>query len=739
MRILTLGLVLSLSFTTDFPVFAESWVIPSGEVELKMNVGVIRPSATREKVQKVLVAPSLFDTLTNIGQTQFDIRVAEGPADNTISTTQSESKVIIGNIDWGALDKSLTEKGMNELQDIIPGCTSNIGKKVRSRAEAWEYAYDCLRALALANPEQNGLAPIKSFLQSSNSDADAKLYVIEPVLDLDNQELIDSISHALERAGNEVRSTSEVAVSSDAASDCPGSTQAIFAEASPVWPSDTPGWHLDSDHSQLQAAFRAVFPNSDGQPSDVKIAHLDTGYFPCDSMKPRHFVVKDSYTCSEYECKEGGEAGKDVKWPYSPLNSLWHGPGTLSTLAAGEYIYSDASTHVMGGNPNASVFSIKVHDSFIHLDSRAMGQGIEQAVRNGADLITISAGGFPSARLFASVNHAYVNGTPIFAATGDFLAGPLNFFKTPSQVVYPARYSRVMGVTGVTKDHESYGDAPNLFWWVRFGKGYFSNLLSWMIRGNYGPTYVMSQNVIAAYAPNITRSIAEPGRFKAIGDNGPGTSHATPQVAAAASIWIQDNRRALQSITGSQRLWERSEAVYEALSQSTFKCFADYDMEHFGKGVLRAKDALDWTYKSEGQHGYLVRKTSAPGANSVRIPLKIKKKADYDFPGVLDALLSTRIPGINSGVNSDAVIEAFANMLITELTQLALTSDTVQEYLQKLNLCKPLDDCTICTREQISPEAILRELESILNALPEASKTLKSALKSAAATHAPHE
>jgi hypothetical protein len=68
--------------------------------------------------------------------------------------------------------------------------------------------------------------------------------------------------------------------------------------------------------------------------------------------------------------------------------------------------------------------------------------------------------------------------------------------------------------------------------------------------------------------------------------DGAGTSAATPQVAAAAAIWLQKNRAAIDAYAEG---WMRVEAIRKALFDSAK---ASADQLHLGRGELRANEAL---------------------------------------------------------------------------------------------------------------------------------------------------
>src|SRR5258707_15017839 len=83
-----------------------------------------------------------------------------------------------------------------------------------------------------------------------------------------------------------------------------------------------------------------------------------------------------------------------------------------------------------------------------------------------------------------------------------------------------------------------------------------------LMAGNYGPDSKMS-TAVAAPTPNVPW--ARFGCSNMVDFDGQGTSAATPQVAAAAAIWLQENRAAVDAY---QQGWMRVEAIRNALFDS---------------------------------------------------------------------------------------------------------------------------------------------------------------------------
>jgi hypothetical protein len=404
--------------------------------------------------------------------------------------------------------------------------------------------------------------------------------------------------------------------------------------------------------------------NKDG--TRVVIAHLDTGYpdfnkYP-NYPKPPNFHEDLSVDCYEpvvhgtntqqpclsgpipttpdYQNSDGATYGVDIS-PSDPtisktswfLTNYLHGAGTLSILAGGylediqthdqstvHYCAASGEVHY-GADPCASVFEVRIGQSFAHFNEESMAAGVKHAVDGQADVVSLSHGGVPAGVLAKAVDYAYKHGTPIFAASGDFLG--FSFLSTPKTVVFPARYDQVMNVTGVTEEGLSAGLHCNLLGCIgRFwgGNGFWSNFETWLIGTNFAEPAVMNGHSVAAYTPNITDydgNLAIPG----ISNDEPGTSAAVPQVAAAAAIWLEYNRQAIVTDgtvhptppsdgPGTDNIWtswRKSEAVYQVVMNSANatappafgeyknRKWREYRENYLGAGVLNAKSMMDPT------------------------------------------------------------------------------------------------------------------------------------------------
>jgi hypothetical protein len=336
------------------------------------------------------------------------------------------------------------------------------------------------------------------------------------------------------------------------------STCDASAPEDPRFPVDPdPMWFHDGGHSQLAAAVEQL-----GGPQiapRVRIAHLDTGYDPQHRTLPvrlrrdlgRNFV-------------DDGEPADASDQSEGILNNLGHGTGTLSILAGAALPGGCA----IGGAPFAEVVPIRVADRVVLFYNSAIARALDYVhalCRDPAtriDVVTMSMGGLASAAWADAVNALYDAGVFIVTAAGN------NFGNLPTHnIVFPARFARVVAACGVMSDHAPYAD-----------------LGIERMAGNYGPDSKMA-TALSGCTPNVPW--AKFGCPDIVDHDGAGTSAATPQVAAAAALWIQLNRTAYD---GYSEGWMRVEAVRKALFESAE--FKDSERKWLGRGELRAHEAL---------------------------------------------------------------------------------------------------------------------------------------------------
>jgi len=309
-------------------------------------------------------------------------------------------------------------------------------------------------------------------------------------------------------------------------------------------------WHLRDEFSQLAAA-RAAVAFSD--PNRTRLAHIDTGYDGTHSARParllldvqRNFVSQDNNPNNANDPDRG-----------HLFDNSGHGTGTIGILA-GQKVPQN-NNDFLGGAPDADILPIRIANSVVLFFTSAFAQGINYAVQQQCDVVSISMGGLPSSAWNEAVNNAYMAGICIVAASGDCFGG------LPSHhVVYPARYHRTIAACGAMANGEPYFNLPIA-----------------IIEGSFGPDSAMV-SALASYTPNTPW--ARWGCKDTIDMDGAGTSSSTPQIAAAVALWYEKYKQQLP------RDWRRVEAVRNAL----FRSAKQVDSQHFGRGILQARAALD--------------------------------------------------------------------------------------------------------------------------------------------------
>ncbi|MGE5815133.1 MAG: S8 family peptidase, partial [Acidobacteriota bacterium] len=419
-------------------------------------------------------------------------------------------------------------------------------------------------------------------------------------------------------------------------------------------------WHLRDNFSQLRMARQALSGNT----STIRIGILDTG------IDPQHQTLPQNLNLGlARNFVNDGQAANDVHDPYARglLNNPGHGSGTLGLLAGARYQnplvgpYND----YLGGAPLAEVVPIRIATSVILFRTSAFASGLDYLIApNGdpalrADVVSMSMGGLASRAWADVINHAYEMGVTVVTAAGN------NYPMTPSLIVFPALFRRVIAACGVMADGRPYTRD-----YVPFPK----------MAGNYGPPSKMA-TALSAYTPNT--SWAEINCAKIVDMDGAGTSSATPQIAAAAALWLQKHKSSL----AYPAAWGAVEAVREALFRSAAAPSDPGYSAALGKGILRASDAL----------------SLAPTANPVMTP------ADTADFALLRGLLG--LP---------AAADAAHDMLELELTQVVQRDPALATTYIELGITgAPLDD-----------EHKRRLIDEVVSHT-DASPTLKAVLKGA--------
>ncbi|HWL09842.1 MAG TPA: S8 family serine peptidase [Planctomicrobium sp.] len=335
-------------------------------------------------------------------------------------------------------------------------------------------------------------------------------------------------------------------------------------------------WHLGDSFSQLETARDIAASTHDGE--TIRIAHLDTGYdqehralaaIRFAKSLQRNFIDSN-------RTNDARDLGVD-----GMLKNPGHGTGTLGILAGGLFSYGGNGYDfhgVLGGAPSAEIVPIRVGNSVVQLTTSAVVKGIDYAVdlcqkeKTRIHVISMSMGGVASAAWADAVNKAYEAGITFVAAAGNnYSTGK---FGVPTRhIVYPARFRRVLAACGVMADRTPY-----------FG------LAAGTMQGNWGPDGAMA-TALSAFTPNTPW--AQWGCSEIVRMDGAGTSSATPQIAAAAALYLQRYANELFDKHKYPELWMRVEAIRYALFSSAEMPADSGNRQRLGNGILRAKDALE--------------------------------------------------------------------------------------------------------------------------------------------------
>ena len=324
-------------------------------------------------------------------------------------------------------------------------------------------------------------------------------------------------------------------------------------------------WHLGPDFSQLKQAREQV---AAAERATVRLAILDVGFDPHHKARPEHLLDKLQRNFV------ADPPNDDVTDPYERglLSNPGHGTATIAILAGGRLngMTDPANTgDYLGGAPLAEVIPVRIATSVILLRTSAFAAALDYLIApNGdpdlrPDVVSMSMGGLASRAWAEVVNRAYEAGICLVTAAGN------NFPGSPESIVYPARFHRVIAACGVMANGDPY---------IR-DKVPFPRMA-----GNYGPNSKMD-TALAAYTPNMPW--AEINCKTIVDMDGAGTSAATPQIAAAAALWLQKYKDQLHY----KKPWQVVEAVRKALFDSADKTSPDC-RTYFGKGILRAAEAL---------------------------------------------------------------------------------------------------------------------------------------------------
>jgi hypothetical protein len=329
------------------------------------------------------------------------------------------------------------------------------------------------------------------------------------------------------------------------------------------------GWNFDDKYSQLRKARDRVGDKM----ARILIAHLDTGFDPDHHITQPKNLRLDWQRNFVDDGRPRNDASDNIP-PNAQLANHGHGTATLALLAGNKLDGSSPGWNgyndYIGGAPLAQVLPVRIADWVVRFSTGTLVQGLGYAIEKGAHVLSMSMGGLSSEALVDAVNLAYDKGLVMVTAAGNNYAG----VPMPKSVVYPARFRRVLAACGVMADGRPYADLD---------RG--------TMQGNYGPASKM-ETALGAYTPNVPWAQIE--CQKVVDMDGSGTSAATPQIAAAAALWLAEY---WDDVSGYSEPWMRIEAVRHALfvaaAKMTPRMNGARTRETLGQGVMQAMAALD--------------------------------------------------------------------------------------------------------------------------------------------------
>lgn len=356
-------------------------------------------------------------------------------------------------------------------------------------------------------------------------------------------------------------------------------------------------WHLDDKYSQLEKAFKEIKKAIDIASEKDKeelpiICHIDTGVYLDENdypgVLPENLDLKLS---RNFQDVSDSVEDKDKKWYQGVLlENQGHGMGTISILAGGKVPQPNGSSskNYFGAFPYARVVTLKISETVVLLSGNTFAKALRYAVDIvKCDVVSMSMAGTPSRRMLKAINHAYDKGVVVVSAAGNsWTQGPKTIL--PKSLMYPARFNRVIAATGVTPDY-----TPYLIYENRNHNANNRDTGGAYMQTCYGPEDRM-RTAIAAYTPNVMWA----GKFdhgEMFDRSGGGTSSATPQIAAAAAMWLYYHRKEIQKLTDGKKDWRKAEMARQALFQSAEKSKIRRFNKVFGNGMLKAYDSFKIT------------------------------------------------------------------------------------------------------------------------------------------------
>ncbi|MBD8018247.1 S8 family peptidase [Kaistella pullorum] len=415
------------------------------------------------------------------------------------------------------------------------------------------------------------------------------------------------------------------------------------------WPRPDDGtdrfvWHLTDKYSEFFKANKRLLEKV--KDPWIKVGHIDTGFQPDHPALPKNLMKDKSRSFIK------GEEGKQAIDVASgtKLEQDGHGTATMILLAGGSVGNSHTSDNysgVVGAAPFAEIISMRISETVALIQTSSFVDALEYAISEGCEVISMSMAGAPTKAWANMVNKAYAAGITVVTAAGNsWFEGPRKAL--PKTILYPARWERVIAATGVAYDNLPYVLKARIQTKSEGGE---------TMQGNFGPADVMT-HALAAYTPNVFwATMNDAGKYFRL--DGGGTSSATPQVAAAAAIWLTYYRNEINEILKKfpGEKWRKVEMVKNALFASADRHSYPLHKIYLGRGILKADQAL----------------TVPPSEEN----LVKAKEATVNLWGILDLLgLLLRLKGENEAN------EVRGEMFQTEILQQMHTNPALQKFLE---------------------------------------------------------
>ncbi len=391
------------------------------------------------------------------------------------------------------------------------------------------------------------------------------------------------------------------------------------------WPSpnqDEFSWYLGERFSQLEKARTYVqkYLEVSKQKETARIAHIDTGiryeHIAFKNTKINRKLAKSflpgekTNPAIDVLARERNK-GKIVNWEAVQriAEQDFHGTATLAILSGGlipkDQSYGNFEGEI-GGIPFAEIIPLRISETValtgLMFNVKEFAQALKYAISDKCqcNVVSMSMAGSPSRAWAKVVNEAYDAGCIVVSAAGNSWRrndasfqwrrpirsalrsiGSLGQSLLPKKLMYPARFARVIAATGVTYNQQPYVFDSNTQYQKTAG-GEF-------MQGNYGPQWAMDY-AIAGYTPNIPWAELKEDNSSVFLRSGGGTSSATPQIAAAAALYITRHRNQMQRDYGDPN-WRWAEATRKALFDSADASYPNA-RKYLGMGVIKAYDAL---------------------------------------------------------------------------------------------------------------------------------------------------